>query len=69
MENVVDRVHTSWTTQGWPVHGFTVDSTVATGQGFAGAQPSGRSGPWRLAVVGGKPRGECNGAKGTLTKA
>jgi hypothetical protein len=28
----VDRVHKLWTAQGWPVHGSTVDLTVAGGR-------------------------------------
>jgi hypothetical protein len=28
----VDRVHGLWTAQGWPVHGSTVDLTVAGGR-------------------------------------
>jgi hypothetical protein len=44
---------------GWLVHGSTMDSTVAARQGLAGAQPSGRSGPRRLAVRRGK-EGRCH---------
>jgi hypothetical protein len=31
-KELVDRVHGLWTAQGWPVHGSTVDLTVAGGR-------------------------------------
>jgi hypothetical protein len=46
----MDSVHVSWTSAGWPVHGSTVDTPRGRRQGLAGAWPSGRSRPRRLAV-------------------
>jgi hypothetical protein len=47
----VDRVHGLWTAQGWPVHGSTMDLTVAGGRGspeLSLAAVPGHGGlPWR----------------------
>jgi hypothetical protein len=51
----VDSVHKLWTTQGWPVHGFVVDDTVAGGQSTP--EPSLATAPGR----GDLPRGGENG--------
>jgi hypothetical protein len=54
---------------GWPVHGSTVDSPRGRRQELAGAWPSGRSGPRRLAarVETGRARRSATG--GPLTRA
>jgi hypothetical protein len=54
---MMDRVHGLWTVQGWPVHGSTVDLTVA----------SGRSGARWLAVEALEARGRHGNPSGGLT--
>jgi hypothetical protein len=44
----MDSVHSSWTMQGWSVHGSVVDGTVASGQSLIRARPNGRSVAWWL---------------------
>jgi hypothetical protein len=53
----MDSVHSSWTMQGWPVHGSVVDGIVAGDQSLVEARPSGRSGARRLTTRRGKWRG------------
>jgi hypothetical protein len=60
----MDSVHSSWTMQGWPVHGSVVDGIVASGQSLVEARPSGRSGARRLTARRGNGEGDASVSRG-----